>query len=74
MFIEKLCSFPSSLLYGVLIIQKSTYDNRCHKLERENVSSKVSLCLTLMDVYPRSSDSFSHEYLLAKLADINCLI
>ena len=42
--------------------------------KKQNVPSKVSLSLILMDAYPQSNDSSDHESLLTKLRYIDCLI
>ena len=47
----------------MLIRQKPSYENNeCHTLEREEVSSKTSLCFIVMDDYSDgcSSDQWPH--------------
>ena len=68
MYIKKLYPFLNSLTEAVLIIQKPPCENNeCYKLKKQKISSKASPCFILMEVYPRSSDSSGHEFLLAKL-------
>ena len=42
-------------------------NNESYRLDKQEVSSKASLYFMLMNVYPRSNDSYDHEFLLEKL-------
>ena len=49
-------------------------NNECCELKKQEVISKVSLYLRLMDVYQQSNDLSDHEFLLLKLKFTACLI
>ena len=58
----------------IMLFNKSFYNNEPYKLKKQNVPSKVSFYLILMDAHPWTNDSLDHELLLTRLKYINCLI